>query len=78
LQWDDSGDLMRKSLATLLLCLAALALGGCADRGTDSRPGPASSPSNSSSGTSSGQDTNTKLENCVTAVGADRDNCKAK
>jgi hypothetical protein len=66
---------MRKALATLLLCLAALALGGCADRGKDSRPGPTSSPS---SGTSSGQDNNTKLENCVTAVGADRDNCKAK
>ena len=63
---------MSKLLATLMLSLAILALGGCADSAKEPRQRPNSG--------STGQDTerNSKLENCVTAVGADRKNCTAK
>ena len=67
-----SEDLMSKLLATLIVCIATLAVGGCADG--------AKEPRQSTSTGSTGQDTqgSTKLENCVTAVGADRKNCAAK
>jgi hypothetical protein len=63
---------MSKLLATFMLGVAFLVLGGCADRAKEPRQTPNSG--------SAGQDTqrNTALENCVTAVGADRKNCTAK
>ena len=59
---------MSKLLATLIVCIATLALGGCAESAKESHSG------------ATRQDTerNSKLENCVTAVGADRKNCTAK
>ena len=65
---------MSKLLAMLMIGIVALALGGCADSAKEPRQGP-------------GMDTGSKhpdaehftlLENCVTAVGANRKNCAAK
>ena len=74
---------MSKLLVTLMVSIATLALGGCADSAKEPRQGPGmdtGSKRPSPNSGPSGQDAErfTKLENCVTAVGADRKNCTAK
>lgn len=71
---------MSKFVATLIVCIATLALGGCADRAKESRQGTGMDKGSAQTSPDSGsRDADTSaLENCVTAVGADRKNCTAK
>ena len=74
---------MSKLAAALIVCIAALSLGGCADRRTESRPGSGTNTGSQQTSPDAGSsasdaDQATALENCVTAVGADRKNCEAK
>ena len=63
---------MSKLLAILTISIAALAIDGCADSAREPRQSP------NSGSTGQGTERSTELENCVTAVGADRKNCTAK
>ena len=73
---------MNKLLAILTISIAALALGGCADRAIESRQGTGmdrgGTQTRDPGSPARDAERATALENCVTAVGADRKNCAAK
>ena len=74
---------MRKLLAMLIVSIATLALGGCAESAKEPRQGTSMDtggkhPRHNSGNSGQDADHFTALENCVTAVGADRKNCTAR